>query len=57
MDSDPSIHIIGCIDLLTDIKKCNEEVILPNSTTVVAFAYSNFTGYIENSKLTLKNVF
>ena len=57
MDSGASIHITRCINLLTDIKKCNEEVILPNGKTVVASAYGNFTGYIDNSKLTLKNVF
>ena len=57
IDSGASIHITGCIDLLTDIKKCNEEVILPNGKTVVASAYGNFTGYIENSKFILKNVF
>ena len=38
MDSGASIHIIGCIDLPTDIKKCNKEVNLPNGKTVVASA-------------------
>jgi len=57
MDSGASIHITGCIDLLTDIKKCNEELILSNGKTFVASALGNFTGYINNLKLTLKNVF
>jgi len=55
--SDASIHITGCIDLLTDIKKCYVEVILPNGKTVVASAYGNFKRHIDNSKLTLRNVF
>jgi len=56
IDSGASIYITKCINLLTDIKKLNEEVILPNGKTIVASNY-NFTGYIDNSKTYIKKCF
>jgi len=53
----PHLHITKFIGVLTNIKKCNEEITLPNGKIVTSSAYGDFTSYLNNTKFILKNVF
>ena len=57
IDSGASLHITKSIGLLTNIKKCNEEITLPNGKIVTSSSFGDFIGYLNNTKFILKNVF
>eukprot|EP00833_Pecoramyces_ruminatium_P005940 jgi/Orpsp1_1/1179972/evm.model.c7180000071638.1 len=57
IDSDSSLHITNCFDLLSNIQKCNEDIILPNGQSIKSHNKGDFTGYLNNNKITLSNVY
>eukprot|EP00833_Pecoramyces_ruminatium_P004671 jgi/Orpsp1_1/1178703/evm.model.c7180000066417.1 len=52
-----SLNITNSLYLLTNLCKCNEEILLPNGKFVTASACGNFIGYLNNNKIVLNEVY
>ncbi len=57
LDSGASIHITNNVKQLHDVTKCNESIKLPNGKSILSKCKGNFTGLINNNKITLTNVY
>jgi len=57
IDSGASLHVTYSINLLKNIKKCNESISLPNGKIVTSTKYGSFTGYVNNNEIKLNKVF
>ena len=57
IDSGVSVHITNSLKLLNNIHKCNELLSTSNGEIVRATLSGEFTGYINNNKFTIKNVY
>jgi len=57
LDSGSSVHITNSIIYLTNIKDCNEEIILPNGKIIHSTKQGDFIGYLNNIKFILNDVF
>ena len=57
IDSGASVHITNSLKLLNNIHKCNELISTANGEIVRASLSGEFTGYINNNKFTIKNVY
>jgi len=57
LDSGASISTTNNINLLTNIKKCNTKISLANGKKILSNYYGDFTGFINNYKFTLKNIY
>jgi len=57
LDSGASINIISNLNLLIDIKKCNEETNLANGQIITAVHKGKFKGYVNNNEIILNEVY
>jgi len=57
LDSGASISTTNNINLLTNIKKCNTKISHANGKKILSNYYGDFTGFINNYKFTLKNIY
>jgi len=57
LDSGASINITGNLNLLIDIKKCNEEINLANGQIITAVHKGKFKGYVNNNEIILNEVY
>jgi len=57
LDSGASINITNNINLLSDIKNCNEYIQLANGKSILSKQIGNFRGFINNNEFIIKNVY
>ena len=57
LDSSASINITSNINLLIDIKRCNEEINLANGQIITAVHKGKFKKYVNNNEIILNEVY
>ncbi len=57
LDSGASIHVTYQLSILTNIRQCDERITLANGKSIHIKQIGDFTGFINNNKFILKNVY
>eukprot|EP00833_Pecoramyces_ruminatium_P011250 jgi/Orpsp1_1/1185282/evm.model.c7180000093072.1 len=57
LDSGASIHTTYQLDLLSNVKECNESITLANGEKITSTHIGDLNGHINNNKIILKNVY
>jgi len=57
LDSGASVHITKSLNLLSNIQTVDEKIALPNGKLISSTFRGQFTGFINDNKISLKNVY
>ena len=57
LDSGASINIINRLDILTNIKTCNEKIYFANNQSITVKKVGTFKGFINEYEFTIKDVY